>query len=215
VWSVHCASLATKNGQDELPSCWPFSATTIVSAGLSSDMIWIVKSCVEFLSEKGMKQEGLFRVPGSKKEVEALTRNFTLDPLRYVIPPNTDPNAVASLLKSFLRDLPTPLISSDLAPSLSEAFKLQDPARTDKVAEIINGLPKYNKRVLKYLFSFLVTVCQNSDYNKMTQQNIGVVFGPTVIWQAATFDVSPILIATEVVSNLVACWPALGPKITN
>jgi hypothetical protein len=97
----------------------------------NKSMIPLVQQCVEFLREhgtqddflklksSGMQEEGLFRVSGSHSEVESLTKCLHLG---TAFPNNSDPHAVASILKKFLRELPESLIPSNYHPNFVEAL---------------------------------------------------------------------------------------------
>ncbi|GAA5860264.1 hypothetical protein JCM1840_002840 [Sporobolomyces johnsonii] len=75
--------------------------------------------CLQYLEEWGPKEEGIYRVPGRSNMVQQLRVLFDagvgqeLD-LREVHAGDLDPNAVASLFKSWLRELPEPLLSYQL-----------------------------------------------------------------------------------------------------
>lgn len=47
---------------------------------------------------------------------------------------------------------------------------------------VMEKLPGDNYKILKYIISFLSRVMERSDLNKMTAQNLAVVFGPNLIW---------------------------------
>ena len=46
----------------------------------------------------------------------------------------------------------------------------------------LQKLPRENFITLKFLMNFLNTVASHSDVNKMTFQNLAVVFGPNLAW---------------------------------
>lgn len=47
---------------------------------------------------------------------------------------------------------------------------------------VLEKLPLENYKVLKYIISFLSRVMERSDLNKMSAQNLAVVFGPNLVW---------------------------------
>lgn len=70
--------------------------------------------CLEYLEEWGMREEGVFRVPGRSSHTADLKTMFDAGvgqdrDLREVHPSELDPHAVASVFKSWLRDRPFPL----------------------------------------------------------------------------------------------------------
>jgi RalA-binding protein 1 len=45
---------------------------------------------------------------------------------------------------------------------------------------LVHKLPKVNFELLRHVASFLIEVVENSDVNKMTVRNVGIVFAPTL-----------------------------------
>ncbi|GAA6017050.1 hypothetical protein JCM10207_001468 [Rhodosporidiobolus poonsookiae] len=77
--------------------------------------------CLQYLDEWGRKEEGIYRIPGQSKMVGMLRTMYDagvgqeLD-LREIHPGDLDPAAVASLFKSWLREIPESLLSPALEP---------------------------------------------------------------------------------------------------
>ena len=72
--------------------------------------------CLEYLEEWGMREEGVFRVPGRSSHTADLKTMFDAGvgqdrDLREVHPSELDPHAVASVFKSWLRDRVFPSLS--------------------------------------------------------------------------------------------------------
>ncbi|BGP26096.1 rho GTPase-activating protein [Rhodotorula toruloides] len=77
--------------------------------------------CLEYLEEWGKKEEGVYRIPGRNLHTQQLRAVFDAGvgqevDLREIHPGDLDPHAVASVLKSWLREIPEPLLSHDLEP---------------------------------------------------------------------------------------------------
>jgi len=54
---------------------------------------------------------------------------------------------------------------------------------------MINQLPEANKKVLILLANHLAKVQMYDDVNKMTMQNLGVCFGPTLLREQQVSDI--------------------------
>ncbi|GAA5977205.1 hypothetical protein JCM10908_004894 [Rhodotorula pacifica] len=85
----------------------------------------IAYRCLEYLEEWGMREEGVFRVPGRSSHTAELKAMFDAGvgqerDLREVHPSELDPHAVASVFKSWLRDLPDPLLSHEIESLVDE-----------------------------------------------------------------------------------------------
>ncbi|NXW41355.1 RHG15 protein, partial [Nyctiprogne leucopyga] len=94
----------------------------------------------------------------------------------------SDIHVVTGALKLFLRELPEPLVPYRLFDPFIEAIKLPDPQeQVERVAELVQSLPLVNYSTLRYLLAHLCRVIERVDVNRMTCQNIGIVFGPTLL----------------------------------
>jgi hypothetical protein len=140
-----------------------------------------------------MKEEGIFRLSGSASEISKLKENFDrgIDVDLFVV---KDEHCISSLLKSYFRELPEPIWTNKLAqefrrtesnilPSLISFFpELTNdiPAMVAELRNLVNQLPTINRAVLEYLMKFLFQVSSFSAQNKMSPQNIAIVFAPTL-----------------------------------
>ncbi|KAG0294318.1 hypothetical protein BGZ96_001391 [Linnemannia gamsii] len=119
-------------------------------------------------------------VPGSHANVQKLKRMFdTGKDYNLLTMDAIDANDIATLLKLYLRELPSPL----LPPILMEQF--QSLLTTDRhICHTLRGilirLPRPNYVVLSYLCHHLSKIASHSDKTKMTVSNLGVVFAPTL-----------------------------------
>lgn len=92
-----------------------------------------------------------------------------------------DMHAVSGLLKLYLRELPEPLLTTELHRDFLRIMDLSE--RHMKIAEVtrlVNLLPSANFTLLKALSGHLNRVVHSSDINKMTVRNISIVFSPTL-----------------------------------
>uniref|UniRef100_A0A8C9RHX1 Rho GTPase activating protein 22 n=1 Tax=Scleropages formosus TaxID=113540 RepID=A0A8C9RHX1_SCLFO len=69
----------------------------------------LVEQCVDFIRERGLHEEGLFRMPGQANLVKDLQEAFDCGD-KPLFDSNTDVHTVASLLKLYLRELPEPVV---------------------------------------------------------------------------------------------------------
>ncbi|KAG8689075.1 hypothetical protein FRC09_012593, partial [Ceratobasidium sp. 395] len=100
-----------------------------------------------------------------------------------------DPHAVAGLLKSYLRELPSSILTRDLHLLFLAVIDLADPQeRVSELASLISQLPLANYSLLRALTAHLILIVQNSNVNKMTMRNVGIVFSPTLGIPAGVFS---------------------------
>jgi RalA-binding protein 1 len=79
----------------------------------------VVFRCIEWLeTNKAQDEEGIYRMSGSSAVIKGLKERFDQegDVNLTKLDDRWDPHAIAGLLKSFLRDLPTGLLTRDLHP---------------------------------------------------------------------------------------------------
>ncbi|KAK9763715.1 hypothetical protein K7432_009367, partial [Basidiobolus ranarum] len=79
----------------------------------------VVIRCIEYLDCNGLNEVGLYRVPGSTSAVTRLKAIFDEGNDMDLLDSHEDPNAAATLLKMYLRELPDPIIPQDLLPEFS------------------------------------------------------------------------------------------------
>uniref|UniRef100_A0A4W3HF82 SH3 domain-binding protein 1-like n=1 Tax=Callorhinchus milii TaxID=7868 RepID=A0A4W3HF82_CALMI len=103
-----------------------------------------IEACVMMLLEKGMKEEGLFRLAPAASVLKQLKSSldsgaFNPEEFKY------DPHAVAGALKSYLRELPHPLMTFNLYDEWFEAASEKDQeTKVERLRDVCNKLPEGN-----------------------------------------------------------------------
>ncbi|KFY92614.1 hypothetical protein V498_04830 [Pseudogymnoascus sp. VKM F-4517 (FW-2822)] len=153
-------------------------------ADVNVELPAVVYRCVEYLDNKNASsEEGIFRLSGSNVVIKALRERFNTEGDVNLITDEQyyDIHAVASLLKLYLRELPTTILTRELHLDFLSVTEIHDV--NDKVAALnglVHKLPKVNNTLLRYLSAFLINIINHSDVNKMTVRNVGIVFSPTL-----------------------------------
>ncbi|XP_024140838.1 rho GTPase-activating protein 44 isoform X3 [Oryzias melastigma] len=146
------------------------------------DIAFPIEACVTMLLECGMQEEGLFRIAPSASKLKKLKASLdcgVLDVQEY----SADPHAIAGALKSYLRELPEPLMTFDLYSDWIQASNIQDQEkRLQALYAACEKLPPANNNNFKYLIKFLSKLTEYQDVNKMTPGNIAIVLGPNLLW---------------------------------
>ncbi|XP_059204008.1 LOW QUALITY PROTEIN: rho GTPase-activating protein 17b [Centropristis striata] len=157
-----------------------------------------IEACVMMLLETGMKEEGLFRIAAGASKLKKLKAalDCSTSQLEEFY---SDPHAVAGALKSYLRELPEPLMTFGLYDEWTQASNVSD---SDKRLQALwvtcDRLPKTHKANLRYLVKFLAKLAQDSDVNKMTPSNIAIVLGPNLLWAKTEGTLAEMAAATSV-----------------
>ncbi|XP_015827597.1 rho GTPase-activating protein 44 isoform X4 [Nothobranchius furzeri] len=141
-----------------------------------------IEACVTMLLECGMQEEGLFRVAPSASKLKKLKASLdcgVLDVQEY----SSDPHAIAGALKSYLRELPEPLMTTELYEEWIQASNIQDmDKRLQALMAVCEKLPSDNLNNFRYLIKFLAKLSEYQESNKMTPGNIAIVLGPNLLW---------------------------------
>jgi len=144
----------------------------------------IVELCVGIVEARGLESIAVYRIPGNSIAVNALSDSLNrgFDGLNQSDPRWNDVNVISSLMKSFFRKLPDPLVTSELYGALIEASKTEpEQVRINSIKRLVDELPEPNYSTLRYLVRHLSRVAGKSHMNKMDARYLAIVFGPTLI----------------------------------
>ncbi|XP_025968352.1 SH3 domain-binding protein 1 isoform X2 [Dromaius novaehollandiae] len=148
-----------------------------------------IEACVMMLLASGMREEGLFRLAAGASVLRKLKSSLasgsnTLEEFY------ADPHAVAGALKSYLRELPQPLMTFELYDEWVKVASFKDfDGRVQSLRDTCSRLPQENYNNLRYLIKFLAKLAEHQEVNKMTPSNIAIVLGPNLLWaQQSTGD---------------------------
>lgn len=158
----------------------------------------IVKQCVDYLdTPDALETEGLFRRSANVlkiKEYKEQANKGERVPIR-------DAHEAAVLLKTFFRELKEPLLTFDLYDEVVKSGWNNDDYKREASILVMERLPENNYKLLKYIIHFLTRVMERVEFNRMTSQNLSIVFGPNLLWSESTTmslnDLSPINMFTQ------------------
>ncbi|XP_055131358.1 rho GTPase-activating protein 22 isoform X4 [Symphalangus syndactylus] len=164
----------------------------------------LVEQCVDFIRERGLTEEGLFRMPGQANLVRELQDSFDCGE-KPLFDSTTDVHTVASLLKLYLRELPEPVVPfaryEDFL-SCAQLLTKDEGEGTLELAKQVSNLPQANYNLLRYICKFLDEVQAYSNVNKMSVQNLATVFGPNIL-RPQVEDPVTIMEGTSLVQHLM------------
>ncbi|XP_015998330.2 rho GTPase-activating protein 22 isoform X2 [Rousettus aegyptiacus] len=164
----------------------------------------LVEQCVDFIRERGLTEEGLFRMPGQANLVRDLQDSFDCGE-KPLFDSTTDVHTVASLLKLYLRELPEPVVPfaryEDFL-SCAQLLTKDEGEGTLELAKQVSSLPLANYNLLRYICKFLDEVQSHSNVNKMSVQNLATVFGPNIL-RPQIEDPVTIMEGTSLVQHLM------------
>ncbi|XP_072307817.1 rho GTPase-activating protein 9 isoform X2 [Eucyclogobius newberryi] len=160
-----------------------------------------VRLCTEAVERRGLETDGLYRVSGNLAVIQKLRfrvnheRAVTTDG-RYMFPSELvqeeklnldegeweDIHVITGALKLFFRELPEPLVPYGFFTDIMETIKMTDYIdKVDRLKCLVLNMPPPNHNTLQFMCRHLKRVLEHSNSNRMTTQNIGIVFGPTLM----------------------------------
>ncbi|XP_067855875.1 rho GTPase-activating protein 8-like isoform X1 [Heptranchias perlo] len=141
----------------------------------------VMRQTVLFLKQKALQTEGLFRRSANIQVIKEIQKQYNLGkPIKFE--EYGDEHIPAVILKTFLRELPQPLLTSQIYDKVQSIGTVESSLRVTQCKQIIQRLPEHNYIVVKYLICFLNMVSQECIFNKMTPSNLACVFGVNLIW---------------------------------
>ncbi|XP_067895514.1 rho GTPase-activating protein 11A-like [Heterodontus francisci] len=136
---------------------------------------FLVDAC-DYL-EKHIHTEGLFRKSGSVIRLKALKAKVDQGEKCITMAPPCD---VAGLVKQFFRELPEPVLPTELHAAFFKAQELQNDESISATILLSCLLPEKTADTLRYFLNFLKNVSLRSEDNKMDASNLAVVFAPNL-----------------------------------
>ncbi|NWS18946.1 RHG29 protein, partial [Pachyramphus minor] len=165
---------------------------------------FIIKKCTSEIESRALNVKGIYRVNGAKLRVEKLCQAFE-NGKDLVELSELYAHDISNVLKLYLRQLPEPLIlfrlynefiglakesqhvNEELDAKASPKSKKRQSICMElnriiiKIKDLLRQLPVPNYNTLQYLIGHLHRVTEQSDENKMSASNLGIIFGPTLI----------------------------------
>ncbi|XP_044731426.1 SH3 domain-binding protein 1-like [Chrysoperla carnea] len=163
-----------------------------------------IELCVCAIMEHGIAEEGLFRVAGGASKLRRLKLSIDANCLTLPLPPEyKDIHLFAGVLKSYLRELPEPLLTFNLHGDWIHAGRItNEEKRIIAIKDVLSNLPQENYDNLKYLIKFLSELSKNSQ-NKMSSHNIAIVMSPNLLWGRQEPDLDEVCFTSVAVDTLV------------
>ncbi|KAH9491959.1 Rho GTPase-activating protein 18 [Bulinus truncatus] len=142
---------------------------------------------VRHIEDKGLETEGIFRVSGSSQKVEDLkadlTANFyrnTKYPYYTFDKPDLTIHDVASTLKAFLRELPTPLMTSNRLQYFPDVSSIPFGKQIEATNLFILSMFIEYRDTLQVFLRLMNAIIENKTVNKMDDYNLATCLTPAI-----------------------------------
>ncbi|XP_023562967.1 GEM-interacting protein isoform X2 [Octodon degus] len=154
---------------------------------------FVVTRCTEEIEHRALGVQGIYRVSGSRIRMERLCQAFENGRALVELSGNS-PHDVTGVLKRFLQELTDPVVPFhfydafiSLAKTLhadpgdSQGSPSPSPEVIRSLKTLLGQLPDSNYNTLRHLVAHLFRVAMQFEENKMSANNLGIVFGPTLL----------------------------------
>ncbi|KAI9020059.1 hypothetical protein CLU79DRAFT_756936 [Phycomyces nitens] len=146
-----------------------------------------VQHCIIALLQTDLTTEGIFRKNGNIRELKSQCNSIDSGrPLREVMD-KASPIQLGAMLKSWLRQLPEPLVPFKLYDLFLASSRIENTANSKEFLHLACCLlPKENRDTMQLLFIFLHWVSTFSTDNKMGIHNLARVIAPSIFYSRAS-----------------------------
>jgi hypothetical protein len=152
-----------------------------------------------YLNMNGCEEEGLYRIPGSGREVKHWQRRFDteFDINLFDEPELYDINTIGSMFKAWLRDLPDESLPKPVQAKISK--ECAGATKTPKLLkDELSKLPPFNYYLLFAITCHLSLLHSFADKNKMDYRNLCICFQPCLKIDGFVFQF--------LVQDWKSCW---------
>lgn len=143
----------------------------------------LVHRCLEAIEAHGLSDEGLYRKSGSTQQQRHIVQLFDSGASFDLCDVNefNDVSAITGVLKSYLRQLPEPLVPYYMHDKYINIMETPDALSIPAMRLLLEQLPKPHYCTLQRLCTHLKVVHDHSHQTRMTARNLAIVFGPTIM----------------------------------
>nr|CAD7202230.1 unnamed protein product [Timema douglasi] len=141
------------------------------------DIPLVVRDCIDYVQDHGLTMENIYKLSGIKSKVQLLRRLY--NQRENVRLADYEPPVVTSLFKQFLRELPEPMLTSELGPRFEEAAAVRTAeVRGAQLLSLVEQLPSCNRHLLSWVIVHLNHITCHDTSNKMNTQNLAISLSP-------------------------------------
>jgi hypothetical protein len=146
----------------------------------------VIDFCLGFLEKHNVLElEGIYRISGNSDTVRHVWAAFCLGHFDYLDWQDTAgeiAHVVTGALKLYLRELEVPLLPWDTHQKFLACETITDPVvKLATVKELVGNLNAVSQHTLRRLMFHLWSVAEFEKVNRMSPNNLAIVFGPTIM----------------------------------
>ncbi|XP_045483027.1 unconventional myosin-IXa-like isoform X2 [Harmonia axyridis] len=162
----------------------------------------VIERLLHVIELNGLYTEGIYRKSGVNSKIKELKTRMDEYPNEVEFE-KYQVHVLASVLKSFLREMPEPLLTFECYENFITAANLHDPQdRVTTLYDILKKLPPINYDLMERLMFHLARVALHEEVNRMSAASLAIVFAPCVL---RTNKVVPAQDSLHDISNQTQC----------
>ncbi|XP_034444806.1 unconventional myosin-IXAa-like isoform X2 [Hippoglossus hippoglossus] len=162
----------------------------------------LVEKLINYIEMHGLYTEGIYRKSGSTNKIKELRLGLDTD-VNSVNLDDYNIHVIASVLKQWLRDLPSPLMTFELYEEFLRAMGQPDKREVIQgVYSVIDQLSRTHLSTLERLIFHLVRVALQEETNRMSANALAIVFAPCILRCPDSIDP---LQSVQDISKTTAC----------
>lgn len=142
-----------------------------------------IEQLITKIEMHGLYTEGIYRKSGVNSKIKELKMKMSESPSSAELDYETyNVHVLANVLKSFLREMPEPLLTFDRYDDFLRASELSETAdRVSTLMSLIKKLPPAHHALLERMIFHLALVAQREQFNRMSASSLAIVFSPCVL----------------------------------
>ncbi|XP_029909492.1 unconventional myosin-IXAb-like isoform X2 [Myripristis murdjan] len=162
----------------------------------------LVEKLINYIEMHGLYTEGIYRKSGSTNKIKELRQGLDTD-VNSVSLDDYNIHVIASVLKQWLRDLPSPLMTFELYEEFLRAMGQPDKREVIRgVYSVVDQLSRTHLSTLERLIFHLVRIALQEETNRMSANALAIVFAPCILRCPDTIDP---LQSVQDISKTTAC----------
>ncbi|XP_061629301.1 unconventional myosin-IXAb-like isoform X6 [Phyllopteryx taeniolatus] len=199
-----CSKMASKCSKKYDPELSPRQFGVELSRLTSEErnVPQLVEKLINYIEMHGLYTEGIYRKSGSTNKIKELRQGLDTE-VSSVNLDDYNIHVIASVLKQWLRDLPSPLMTFELYEEFLRAMGQPDKREVILgVYAVIDQLSRTHLSTLERLIFHLVRIALQEVTNRMSANALAIVFAPCVLRCPDTIDP---LQSVQDISKTTAC----------
>ncbi|KAM8861780.1 unconventional myosin-IXAa-like isoform 1-T1 [Synchiropus picturatus] len=162
----------------------------------------LVEKLINYIEMHGLYTEGIYRKSGSTNKIKELRQGLDTD-VGSVNLDEYNIHVIASVLKQWLRDLPSPLMTFELYEEFLRAIGQSNKSEViHGVYSVIEQLSRTHLSTLERLIFHLIRIVLQEETNRMSANALAIVFAPCILRCPDSIDP---LQSVQDISKTTAC----------